>query len=317
VAKKLTIFYASDIHGSEKVFRKFLNAAPFYKAGAVIFGGDLTGKALVPLVEVAPGRFEAKAAGVTEAVEGGSALEALESSIRGRGSYPYRTTPDELAMMNTDPDVVQAIFRRVMAESAERWVTLADERLRAAGIPALMMPGNDDEPDVKRLLAQGDWISDAEGRSVELDGFQVISWGYATTTPWHSPREMTEEAMAIALDALVGQLDLRRPVIFNFHDPPIESGLDLAYRMTPDMQVVMAGGQAMLAPVGSTAVRAVLERIQPVLSLHGHIHESRAVAKVGRTVAINPGSAYSDGTLQGVLITLTENKVLGQQLVTG
>ncbi len=317
MATKLTIFYASDIHGSEKVFRKFLNAAPFYKAQAVIFGGDLTGKVLVPLVEVSPGRFEAKAAGVDEAIEAGSALEALESSIRSRGSYPYRTTPAELEVMNADPTVVRAIFRRVMVESAERWVTLADERLRAAGIPALMMPGNDDEPEVKRLLAQGDWIRDAEGRCMELEGFQVISWGYATTTPWHSPREITEEAMATALDSLVGQLDTRRPVVFNFHDPPIESGLDLAYKMTSDMKVVMAGGQPMLAPVGSTAVRAVLERVQPVLSLHGHIHESRAITKVGRTVAINPGSAYTDGTLQGVLITLAENKVLAQQLVTG
>ena len=317
MAKKLRIFYASDIHGSEKVFRKFLNAAPFYKAQAVIFGGDLTGKSLVPLVEVTPGRFQAKAAGVDGEVESGTALEALETAIRGRGAYPYRTTPAELAAMNADPDLVRTIFRRVMAENAERWVTLEDERLRAAGIPALMMPGNDDEPEVKRLLAQGDWITDAEGSCIELEGFQVISWGYATTTPWHSPREITEAAMASALDGLVSQLDGRRPAIFNFHDPPIESGLDLAYKMTSDMKIEMAGGQAMLASVGSTAVRAVLERVQPVLSLHGHIHESRGIGKVGRTVVVNPGSAYTDGTLQGVLITLTENKVVGRQLVTG
>ena len=96
---------------------------------------------------------------------------------------------------------------------------------------------------------------------VELDGFQVISWGYATTTPWHSPREVTEDAMAMALDGLVGQLDLHRPVIFNFHDPPIESGLDLAYTMTPDMKVVMAGGQLLAEPmdvmdVGRMAIAA-------------------------------------------------------------
>ena len=317
MGKQLKIFYASDIHGSEKVFRKFLNAAPFYKADAVIFGGDLTGKALVPLVEVSPGRFAATAAGVADQIEAGTALDTLEASIRARGSYPYRTTPDELAAMSADPELVRAIFRRVMRKGAEQWVTLADERLRAAGIPALMMPGNDDEPEVKQLLAQGDWIIDAEGRCVELEGFQVISWGWATVTPWHSPREVTEEGMAEALERLVGQLDLKRPVIFNFHDPPIESGLDLAYKMTPDLKVVMAGGQPALAPVGSTAVRAVIERIQPILSLHGHIHESRGFAKVGRSVAVNPGSAYTDGTLQGVLISLDDKKVRGQQLVTG
>ena len=317
MGKPLKIFYASDIHGSEKVFRKFLNAAPFYKADVVIFGGDLTGKALIPLVEVSPGRFGASAAGVANEVEAGTALDTLEASIRARGSYPYRTTPDELAAMNANHELVRAIFRRVMRESAERWVTLADERLRAAGIPALMMPGNDDEPEVKELLAQGEWITDAEGRCVDLEGFQVISWGWATVTPWHSPREVTEERLAEALQRLVGLLDLKRPVIFNFHDPPIESGLDLAYKMTPDLKVIMAGGQPSLAPVGSTAVRAVIERIQPILSLHGHIHESRGFARVGRSVAVNPGSAYTDGTLQGVLITLDDNKVRAQQLVTG
>ena len=317
MGKKLKIFYASDIHGSEKVFRKFLKAAPFYGADAVIFGGDLTGKSLIPLVEIAPGRFQASAAGVDEVVESGPALDALEGSIRARGSYPYRTTPDEVAAMNTDPELVRSIFSRVMAEGAERWITLADERLRAAGIPALMMPGNDDEPVVKALLAQGDWITDAEGRLVDLEGFQVISWGWATTTPWHSPREVTEEAMAVALDGLTSQLDPARPVIFNFHDPPIDSSLDLAYKMTPELKIVMAGGQAMLAAVGSTAVRTVIERVQPVLSLHGHIHESRGITKVGRTVAINPGSAYTDGTLQGVLVTVNEQKVVGHQLVAG
>jgi Icc-related predicted phosphoesterase len=317
MAKTLTIFYASDIHGSEKVFRKFLNAAPFYKADVVIFGGDLTGKSLVPIVEVGPGRFQAKAAGVEGEITGGEALDELEARIRGRGSYPYRTTPEELAEMNADPAKVREIFHRVMHVHAERWITLADERLRAAGIPALMMPGNDDEPEVKRLIAQGEWITDAEGRCVELEGYQVISWGYATTTPWHSPREVTEQDMATALDRLVAELDLNRPVIFNFHDPPRESGLDMAYKMTPDMRVQMTGGQAALAPVGSVSVRQTIERVQPVLSLHGHIHESRAIGKVGRSVAINPGSSYADGMLQGVLVTLRGGKVVGQQLVTG
>lgn len=87
------------------------------------------------------------------------------------------------------------------------------------------------------------------------------------------------------------QLDPDEPAIFNFHDPPARSGLDMAYKMTADMKVEMAAGQAMLAPVGSTSVRDLIERAQPLLSLHGYIHESRAARKIGRTVAINPGSA--------------------------
>ena len=313
---RLTIFFATDIHGSERVFRKFLNAASYYGADAVIFGGDITGKSLVPVVEVRPGRFEARLFGRTHAVAEGTELDDLEDRIRTNGFYPYRTTPDEVAIL-ADPAHLRAAFTRVMAETAERWVTLADEKLRAAGIPALMMPGNDDEPMVKDLLAQGDWIIDAEGRRVELEGFQVISYGYSTTTPWHSPREVTEQGMAAALDDLAAQLVDGQPVIFNLHDPPYGSGLDLALKLTDDLRVESGGGQPLVEPVGSTAVRAAIERVQPVLSLHGHIHESKATGRIGRTTIVNPGSTYGEGTLQGVLITLEKGTVIGHQFVSG
>ncbi|MGH3656466.1 MAG: metallophosphoesterase family protein [Micromonosporaceae bacterium] len=317
MAPKLRIFYASDIHGSERVFRKFLNAAAFYKVQAVVFGGDLTGKAIVPFVETSRGTYHADVFGAEHDVADGPELTDLEQFVRDRGSYPLRTTPEEMAALRADPELVAKTFSRLMAETAERWVTLADERLRAAGIPALMMPGNDDEPEVKRILAQGDWITDAEDRVVPLEGYQVASFGWATTTPWHSPREVTEEEMARRIGGLAGKLDPGVPTIFNFHDPPAESGLDLAYKVTDDLKVEMAGGQAMLASVGSTAVRDLIERVQPTLSLHGHIHESRASAKIGRTLAVNPGSSYTEGVLQGVIVSLKGSKVTGHQLVTG
>jgi Icc-related predicted phosphoesterase len=249
-------------------------------------------------------------------VEAGTGLDELEDRIRTNGFYPFRTTPEE-ALELDDPAKLKAIFSRVMTATAERWITLADERLRKAGIPALMMPGNDDEPMVKTLLAQGDWIIDAEGRRVELEGYQVISYGYSTSTPWHSPREVTEEGMAAALDALTAQLVPGQPTIFNLHDPPRGSGLDLALKLTSDLRVESGGGQPLLEPVGSTAVRAAVERVQPILSLHGHIHESKAAGRIGRTLLINPGSTYGEGTLQGVVVTLEKGRVIGHQFVSG
>ncbi len=317
MAPRLEIFYASDIHGSERVFRKFLNAAAFYKVRAIVFGGDLTGKAIVPFVETNPGSYQAEVFGTEHYVMEGSALDELEQFVRDRGAYPYRTTAEEMSSLAADPALLKRTFSRLMLETAEKWVTLADERLRAAGIPALMMPGNDDEPEVKQILAQGDWITDAEDQLVELDGYQVISFGWATTTPWHSPREVTEAELAERLGGLAAKLDPDQPAIFNFHDPPARSGLDMAYKMTGDMKVEMGGGQAMLAPVGSTAVRDLIERVQPVLSLHGHIHESRASRKIGRTLAVNPGSSYTEGVLQGVIVSMKGSKVTGHQLVTG
>ena len=317
MAPRLQIFYASDIHGSERVFRKFLNAAAFYKVTALVFGGDLTGKAIVPFVQTSPGQYQAEVFGARHHAAEGSELAELEQVVRDRGAYPYRTTPEEMASLAADPDLVSQTFSRLMRETAEKWVTLADERLRKAGIPALMMPGNDDEPAVKQMLAQGDWITDAEDQLVDLGGYQVISFGWATTTPWHSPREVTEAELGQRLGALAAKLDLDQPTIFNFHDPPANSGLDMAYKVTSDLKVEMAAGQPILAPVGSTSVRELIERVQPVLSLHGHIHESRASRKIGRTLAVNPGSSYTPGVLQGAIIKVKGSKVTGYQLVTG
>jgi Icc-related predicted phosphoesterase len=313
----VTIFYASDIHGSERVFRKFLKAAPFYGADAVIFGGDITGKRLVPIVAHVGDRWHAELLGQSWDVEAGSALDDLEARVRTNGFYPYRTTTDEVERMSSDAAYLHDVFTRVMAETAERWVGMADEQLRAARIPALMMPGNDDEPAVKSILAQGTWIIDAESRIVELEGYQVASFGYSTTTPWHSPREVTEDDMAAALERLLATAEAGRPLILNLHDPPHASGLDLALKLTPDLRVVTAGGEPQREPVGSHAVRDAIERVRPVLSLHGHIHESRAAARIGETLALNPGSSYGEGALQGVVVRLEGNKVRSHQFVSG
>jgi len=211
VSGQLSLFYASDIHGSERVFRKFLNAAKFYKVQAVVFGGDLTGKAMIPFVETSPGVYEAEVSGTVHVVSDGTALAELEQFVRDTGSYPYRTTLEEMEALQSDPGLVTKVFNRAMLQTAEKWVTLADERLRTAGIPALMMPGNDDEPEVKKILAQGDWITDAEDKLVDLNGYQVISFGWATTTPWHSPREISDAELGTRTSRRSSISTTRRP----------------------------------------------------------------------------------------------------------
>src|ERR1700751_1236599 len=119
---QLRLFYASDIHGSERVFRKFLNAAAFYKVQAVVFGGDLTGKAMIPFVQTSPGTYEAQGFGGRRTVGAGGALTDLEQFVRDRGAYPYRTTPEEMAALQSDPGLVTQTFSRVMRRTAEDWV---------------------------------------------------------------------------------------------------------------------------------------------------------------------------------------------------
>jgi Icc-related predicted phosphoesterase len=314
---RFTIYFATDIHGSERCFLKFLNAGKAYGAHAVILGGDVTGKALVPVVEQAGGTWQAAVFGKLETASDEAELAETEKRIRSLGFYPYRTTPEEHAHMAADEAYLHSVFNGVMRASAERWVDMADDRLSAAGLPCLVMPGNDDIPEVKDVLTQASWLTQAEGHVRELGPYQVLSLGYSTVTPWSSPRELTEEEMADHLAKLTEQIQSGSPVIFNVHNPPADSGTDLAFKLTKEMRIETAGGEPVKTPVGSYAVRAAIEHVQPVLSLHGHIHESRAMSSIGRTKVCNPGSLYPDGMLQGVLVTLDGDRIKGFKFVSG
>jgi Icc-related predicted phosphoesterase len=314
--RHLALYYTSDIHGSERCFLKFLNAAKFYGVDTLILGGDLTGKVLVPIVEV-DGHWEMSFLGRHEVLRSLEEVTEAEKRIRFNGFYPYRCGPVELARLEADRDYADAVFRRLMRESVARWVRLADERLRGTGVRCFVMPGNDDEFDIDDALAGSDVVVNPDGAIVEIDGYQLLSLAWANPTPWNSPREVPEEELAARIERLARELDPSLPVIFNLHCPPYDSTLDSAPQLREDLSVVMVGGQPNMVPVGSRAVREAIERYQPVLSLHGHIHESRGAVRIGRTLCINPGSAYGEGVLHGALVRLEDDRVASYQLVSG
>jgi len=314
---KFTIYFATDIHGSESCFRKFLAAGKFYGVDGVILGGDVAGKALIPVVEGRSESWDARFFGRAIHMSSREELEEFERRIRLQGFYPYRTSPEEADEIAKHGDALDRAFERVIGQSVEDWVSLADERLRAAGIPCLVMPGNDDPPMVKKHLDQAKWIVQAEERIVEFGPYQVLSLGYSTPTPWDSPREISEDEMGSKLKQLIRRLEPGRPTVFNLHNPPYDTATDRAYKLRDDMRIESAGGEPVLVPVGSKAVREAIEEVQPVLSLHGHIHESRAVAKIGRTAVLNPGSLYTEGALQGSIVVLDGDRVKSHKLVTG
>ncbi|HYZ55067.1 MAG TPA: hypothetical protein VE733_16400, partial [Streptosporangiaceae bacterium] len=93
---------------------------------------------------------------------------------------------------------------------------------------------------------------------------------------------------------------------------------DQAMTLDEQFRPVLKSGSPVITGVGSVAVRDALRTYQPLLGLHGHIHESRGEARIGRSKSINPGSEYSEGVLRGALITLSAKKGLrGYQLVAG
>jgi len=301
----MKIFFATDIHGSEVCWRKFLNSAAFYKADLVVLGGDVTGKAMVPIV-AHPGYWQVTVRGETHKLESKEALDAIMTRIRNSGFYPAIVSPDELQHLGENEGAVDQRFEREMISSLDRWLDMADGKLKGGQIPCILNGGNDDIFEIDAVIESSPCVSFAEGKLLDLGGFSLVSMGWTNPTPWNTYREAPEEELAPKIEALAELVPDMGRAIFNFHAPPYGTGLDDAPALDENLRP-MHGGAAM-KPVGSKAVREAILKHQPMLSVHGHIHESRAMKRLGRTLSINPGSVYGDGVLQGAVLELDPKK---------
>lgn len=301
----MRIFFATDVHGSDVCWRKFLNAGAFHKADVLIMGGDMTGKAMVPIV-AENGGWAVTLQEQRHVLSTEDEVRAMEKRISDRGYYPVRLTRDEVDAWSRDEALVDARFKEEMLRAVERWLALADERLEGKGIRCIVSPANDDIFEVDPIISAAKVVELGESNLIDLDGFAMVSTGWANVTPWNTFRELPEDQLRERIDGLVaGVTDMSR-AIFNFHAPPYGSNLDNAPKIGEDMRYV-SGGQALI-PVGSHAIRDSILEYGPVLSLHGHIHEGRGAVKLGRTLAVNPGSTYEDGVLQAAIVDLDLKK---------
>ena len=301
----VTVFYVTDLHGSQVAFRKFLNAAAFYKADMVILGGDVTGKVMVPIVSRS-GHWQVTLAGEALQLDTQQELEEIQRQIRNRGSYPAIVTPDELQELSAEEGAVDRRFTVEMTRSLDRWMDMADGKLRGGTIPCVLNGGNDDIWEIDDIIEASPVVSFGEGKVLDLGGFHLVSMGWTNPTPWDTFREAPEDQLAEKIEAVASLVPDMERTIFNFHAPPFGSGLDEAPALDASLRPTHGG--AVMKPVGSTAVRDAILRHQPMLSVHGHIHESRGIKRMGRTLAINPGSVYGDGVLQGAVLELNEKK---------
>jgi uncharacterized protein len=317
MARRTKVFFATDLHGSSKCFRKFLNAGPVYGADVLILGADLAGKAIQSIVRGQNGRWRCTFIGTQYDVADGQELTDLEKLIEDHGYYPYRAEPGELEARR-DAGTLDELFLELMQVRLQGWLQLADERLRPRALPMYVMLGNDDPPQLQALLDASPWAVPAEGRILQIDDdHELLSWGYSNITPWKSHREQSEEQLSSTLHGLAAQLSDPSRAVFNVHVPPLGSGLDEAPVLDENLRVVQVLGQVKFAAVGSSAVRDVLTEVQPLLGLHGHIHESSGKRRIGRTLVLNPGSDYGTGALNGALVTLEGDRVVAHQLVRG
>ena len=311
------LFYAGDVHGSRVCWKKFVNAAAHYPADALVMGGDLTGKALVPIVRHGDGSYSARVIGEQRVARTAEELDQLQLAISTNGMYPLIVDEEEARQLEQDASHRDQAFEQALLDELRLWVELADERLAGSDARAYVIPGNDDPWSIDEVLAGGTSVVACDER-IELVGrHEMLSFGYSNRTPWKTPRELDEEEIYARLRPLVDQLEKPEQAIFNIHVPPWESSLDTAFEVDEELRYVTKGGRPHEVPTGSHAVRQLIEEAQPLLSLHGHIHESKGVTRIGRTVAINPGSDYGSGHLDGCLVHLAPERVVGQYLVSG
>jgi uncharacterized protein len=313
---ELAIFFATDLHGSNVCFKKFVNAGKFYGASVLILGGDVTGKMLVPIARQKDGSYLASSAGKELRLEGEEAA-ALEQQVSDMGFYPKVMSEEEFQGLRDDPEGQEALFHELIRKRLEEWIEYARPRLAEQGVKCFAAPGNDDAFFIDELFADSGAIELLEGRVIEVDGIEMLTTGWSNETPWKTERETSESELRAMIMEMIDRLERPQNAIFNIHVPPHATALDQCPKLDENLRPVSSGGNPVMTSAGSTAVRELIEAHQPLLGLHGHIHEGRGIARIDRTVCVNPGSNYSEGVLNGSLIRLRQGEVRDVHLTQG
>jgi Icc-related predicted phosphoesterase len=306
------IYYCCDVHGSDVCFRKALNIARYglYKANIIIVGGDLTGKMIVPIVKQRNGSCTCTFLETTRLLKSEKEVAEMQKAIADAGFYPYIGEPEQIEDLKKDRPKFNALINELIIARMQEWMQIADERLASLSVQFFTLPGNDDNPKCGEIISASRHVKNPDGKVVNIDGFhEMISSGASNITPWKTPGDYPEEELEKRLEAMMSAVKNPSNCILNLHVPPYDSGLDVAPRLDEDLKPVLVGGEVMRIPVGSTAVRKIIEEHQPKLGLFGHIHESGGETCIGRTLCVNPGSEYSEGILRGYVVELDEKGI--------
>jgi Icc-related predicted phosphoesterase len=311
------IVFASDFHGNEQVWRKFLNSAKIFKANWLIMGGDLTGKVLTPIVLQPDGTYKADFLDKTNTIQPGE-VEDFKKLVREHCYIPYVCDQKQFEELQQAPqEKVEEIFAELECQTLKEWLDLIPKKL-TDDVKVLIHPGNDDKFELDDVIKNSPYCTFAEESVVNLDGeHEAACLGWSNPTPWNSPRECSEDELMAKLEKLALNVKNVKSALFCLHCPPFESQIDNAPKLDKDLRPVMEGGRPVYIPVGSKSVRAIIEKYQPLLGLHGHIHECRGWMKIGRTQCMNPGSEYTEGILSGYLIEIDGEKIKRLQRIEG
>ncbi|MFX0183244.1 MAG: metallophosphoesterase [Candidatus Hodarchaeota archaeon] len=333
----VVLFFCTDIHGSEAVWKKFLNTAKYLKVDTLIMGGDITGKRIVPIFEQPDGTWKGSIYGLGDqevVMKNEEEIKDFELRARMAGCYTYRLTPEEDELLSSAESITEdrkmikggpldKLFDKVEAEGLQKWIDMIDDTMKDGsrrvpeGTKIIICPGNDDKFAIDEIIINDPRVIFGEGAKVDLDDHhEMISYGWTNPTPWNTYRETTEDVIEQKIEELAAKVNNMANAVFCFHAPPYESIIDEAPVLNPDLTYIgYSGGEPIRGPAGSKAVRKAIEKYQPILGLHGHIHESPGSLQIGRTYCLNPGSEYTEAILKGFLVELDKSKLKRMQRV--
>ena len=294
----MRIFLAADPHGSQQTWEKMCRAPKVFKADVAMMSGDLTGKAIMPIIQEKEDRWFVQPHGKKKTIKKQKDLDKFIKFTKDEGYYPKILTPDELEKLKETKGAITQLFQDLMVERMQEWMNMANERI-PEDVMVVVNPGNDDDYSIDKVIDDDPRIINPLKKVIDVHGYPMISLEWVNNTPWDTHRECPEEEMLEKLEVEFARLDTDdySSVLCNFHDPPFNSGLDTAPTLNEDHTIKKSGAMEVLGPVGSKSVRAVIEKYEPLLGMHGHIHESHGFRKIGRTLCVNPGSEYREGIL--------------------
>ncbi|QXJ31509.1 metallophosphoesterase family protein [Saccharolobus shibatae] len=308
----LRILFSSDLHASYTVFKKFINAGKIYKVNALIIGGDIAGKTLLPIIDLGNNNYN-----IQDKIITSSELNSFIERFKSEGIYYAILSKNEYEEASQNKKAQDELFKKAIIATIREWMKIAEERLKDYKIPIFINLGNDDPEYLFEVLKESEIFKVGEGEVFDFKGYEIISYGYVNPTPWNTFREKKEEEIYNDLSKIVSKITNYSKAIYNFHAPPYNTNLDNAPLLDENLKPIVRGGEIVYTHVGSKSIRRIIEETNPLLGLHGHIHESRGFDKVNNTVVINPGSEYNSGLLHAALVILEGESIKAHQFILG
>nr|WP_276321679.1 metallophosphoesterase [Saccharolobus shibatae] len=308
----MRILFSSDLHASYTVFKKFINAGKIYKVNALIIGGDIAGKTLLPIIDLGNNNYN-----IQDKIITSSELNSFIERFKSEGIYYAILSKNEYEEASQNKKAQDELFKKAIIATIREWMKIAEERLKDYKIPIFINLGNDDPEYLFEVLKESEIFKVGEGEVFDFKGYEIISYGYVNPTPWNTFREKKEEEIYNDLSKIVSKITNYSKAIYNFHAPPYNTNLDNAPLLDENLKPIVKGGEIVYTHVGSKSIRRIIEETNPLLGLHGHIHESRGFDKVNNTVVINPGSEYNSGLLHAALVILEGESIKAHQFILG